>query len=336
MAIYIVIWLLLLFLSYWRNNNAILWASILVLSIIAGLRADTVGTDTFTYREIFDGISSGIRLGIEPGWFLLNKAISWVGGGYQFLLWVVSILTLFPVSLVIIKESPNKQFSLFAYYSLYFYLNSFNGMRQFMAISIILLAYTILIKGKYWRFILLVLLASMFHFSALIALVALFIRKIKITSTRLTIALALSFIMGMIITNDLLTLFAGKYAVYLADTNPNATRESMASVIVMTLLLNGLVFWLYYSGSQIVRNNIWFKFFIAGIILHNLTIQFTLGARLILYFTVAQIILYPLYISDNRVKQKYLAFSIITLYLTVLFYKMLLANASEVVPYIMG
>lgn len=335
MELYITIWLVLLLLSiFYRKNKLIFSILILVLSLIAALRADSVGTDTDIYREIMDYISQGKANYIEPGWYLVNKIILFIGGDFNFLLWVASLMTLIPISYVIVKHSPNFILSLFFYYSMYLYLNSFNMVRQAIAISLVLLSYTFLINNKRLWYWLSFFLAVTFHYTAIITCVAVIFRKIKLTNSRIFFGMILSFFIGTFLLNDsLLSLILGPYALYLQGGS-FGYRESLLIPFLLTFSLNILFALIYCTSRQEFKSSLWMNLFILFILLNNLSYTLVLGSRVILYFSIVQIILFPKYFTQNNVKQKYFVVILSVVYFSILFFKILLANGSDVWPYI--
>jgi len=255
----------------------------------------------------------------------LNKLVSSLGLGYNWLLWLVSILTLVPITRIALRDSSNPHLSLFVYYSMYAYLNSFNGMRQFLAISIVLWAFSTLNRGKIVKFIAIVLLAMTIHVSAAVAFLAIAIRKIKLNDAVVWLCVAGSWLAGLVIVNDsMLAPFVGKYANYL-----DQIRDNTATAATLAALVSGLFIFIYSSSPKEFKNNYWLKLFFAAIILSNVTIQLVQGARIIIYFTVAQIILYPLHIASKKSEKDFTTLVIIV-YLFAIFMKILvLGNAAD-------
>ena len=164
MGLYIAIWIALLVLATARREHRLLlWTVVVGMSLLAGLRDLSIGVDTRPYHEAFTIAQDGRMPPMEPGWGLLNIAVARLGGNFNLLLWIVSITTLGLVTRVATKDSPNPRFSLFIYYSMYAYLNSFNGMRQFLAISIVLWGFHLLYRNKVWKFLITIGMAMTIH-----------------------------------------------------------------------------------------------------------------------------------------------------------------------------
>lgn len=151
---------------------------ILILSLQYG-----VGTDYFTYLELADG----------------SKGMGWIEAKSEFLfIWLVNLVKQIGISQVLFLLVAIIQVSFLAliayevrkmdcklhhFFFLYFtlsltFFNQFNGIRQYVAVYMIIYAIFNLIYNKKIKFIILVLLASLFHHSAILFLLLIPIRKI--------------------------------------------------------------------------------------------------------------------------------------------------------------
>ena len=335
MAVYIILWFLLLFLagSSKTVQKPLLYGSVLLLSLLAGFRSLDTGTDTLTYRDIFEWTQLGSAAYVEPGWRILNYTVGAAGGDYHFFLWLSSFLMLFITARVIVKDSPNPMLSMFIYFSMYIYLNSFNLMRQALAMSFLLLAYSHLYRNRTKLFFLDILLATLIHFFSIVAVSVFWLRKIRLSPSRIVWLCLLSLTAGLFLINDnILSLILGKYAVYLSMEG-FGYRDDTTGAIMLTLILNLLLLFIVRTLPTDLRENLWFKIYFWSIIINNGSLRLVLGSRVLLLFSIAQVIFFVLYCYKNRITQPRLAGTIVISYLAVLFYKMLLNNAGEVVPY---
>lgn len=313
-------------------QKKVLYICLILLALLAGLRGNTIGFDTHIYNNMYLWIKEGVNYPIEPGWYYLNKFVGLLGGEFNFFLWVVSFLTLFTLGIALIRCSPNPVFSLFLYYSIYAYLNSFNGMRQFLAISLVIAGYTYLPNLK--KFLICVFIATSFHFSAIFSLGALFYKLLVMKQGLVIVSVLISFLLGLVLNNELFSLLTGPYAQYL--NSDFGYRENLASAIVLVIFMDLLFCWCFFTSNEIYKQSIWTKLFFFAIILINVTLRLELGARIILYFTLVQILYFPYYFNCNIVKNKLLLKSVIVVYVAIVFMKILiLGNQGEysVYPY---
>lgn len=160
-----------------RNVNMIVIGIFsIVMILIAGLRGINVGTDTIHYKWIFhDSInlpfSQIFDYYIEFGYVFLNKLIYFLFGEFQFLLIVNAIIIIWGISYFISKTSDNVVLSLFLFVTIGYFCSSMNTMRQFMALTFVLVSYYYFAwkKRKKTSYIL-ILIASTLHTSAFLIL----------------------------------------------------------------------------------------------------------------------------------------------------------------------
>ncbi len=131
------------------------------------------GSDYFNYLRIFNEIKeqslSGVfSLSFEIGFALLTKITSKISDDFTFTNAVYSFIILMPVAYVIRRHSKNIWLSCYIYICLTFFYTSMNFTRQSIAASIVLLSYGFIKNKKHLFVIILALIASTFHASALL------------------------------------------------------------------------------------------------------------------------------------------------------------------------
>lgn len=139
-------------------------------------------------------------LDIEVGYVLLMSFLKSIGFdeyGYFFITSSVLILSVYRASNKYVK---NSLISMIIFFYLYFISFSFVLIRQGLSIGILLFSYKFIFKREKYYFLISVLVASLFHKSALIFILAYFLPKLKITKK--TFILSIFFIaILMIFTN---------------------------------------------------------------------------------------------------------------------------------------
>lgn len=320
----------------WKRSFFLFLSIILIL--LCGSRDISVGTDTHAYEEIFNyPIESFLGAHLEPGWIFITYVVKMISDDFHLFKFVISLLTLGFFCLGVLKyKKCGYMWPLFVYYSMYAYLNSYNGMRQFLALSIVFFAYTFLLTEQKKRFIVTVLIATTIHYSAIYSIVVLFHERLKLSKNQELLLLAVSFLFGCIVSQETLSLLAGSYG---KSETSMAMRNSNITAIVVTLLLDYLYFAIkrYFKRFTMAGFSevLFLKIFFIGIILNNLTFKLTYGSRMILYFTIIQCFLFP-FIVLNRKKIDRNLNVLIFLYLAAVFFKcLILGNVDEggVIPY---
>lgn len=155
-----------------------------ILTLVSSLRAYSVGVDTMQYIKAYTLIknipwSEYGTLWYEWGFFALCKVLNYITSDPQILILVSSIFIMSSVGRFIYKNSSNVVISSFLFLTLNLYFNYMNIMRQAIAISIILIGYEYLKENKLIKYSAIVILASLFHQSALCCLVLIIFKKIR-------------------------------------------------------------------------------------------------------------------------------------------------------------
>lgn len=144
--------------------------AILVPSIFAGLRYNT-GTDYQIHKNVFEELKEGLDVTkhTEIGYLLLNRIVLFLGGNYQILLFLISVITITCIygTLVRYKEKISVPIGMLAFMLLYYQM-SYNLIRQILAVSIMVYALKYLENRNILKYILSCIIASTIHSTALI------------------------------------------------------------------------------------------------------------------------------------------------------------------------
>jgi len=308
-----------------RNQGILLTLFAIVLIFLSGFRAIDVGTDTIHYKTYFDRIASGENLSVEIGWITLNKIIQLFDGSYQLLVFLVSLLTIIPIYFTLKKHSVNPLFSLFLYFTLYFYFYSFNISRQTLAISFVLLAFTYLLNKKKVVYILLILLASTFHTSALITLPLLFVHKIPDIKIIYVVSIVIAAFIGLLSTNLIFSQIS--HTAYSGYVDKIELKNVAGNASYLLILNTFFIFILLITKKR----ELFFKIFFIYVVLSNLIIRIPFSNRLLLYFAIIQILYLPQLIYNSEEKNKPILISIIILYAYIIFMTSL--KSGDIFPY---
>lgn len=158
----------------------------LELFVFAAVRGIEIGLDNDSYQSIFSLIKSGyinqkqLRT-YERGYVFLNQVVDFLGGEFRTLLVVVSLLSLIGAFYYTKAYSKYPWISIFLYICMGYYELSFTIWRQIIAVSFVLIAYAMQKDGKKWRYLLMIILAFLFHRSAILALLPFLASKLRIT-----------------------------------------------------------------------------------------------------------------------------------------------------------
>jgi len=216
-----------------------------ILSIIEGLRSFDIGTDTSMYTYLFsiDGMNS-----FEPGFQLLGILVHLITDDPTYFLLFIALITNGLIVYSVYKISSQPFISIFSYITLYYYFQSFNAMRQYIAIGVILVAYSFLRKNKILIYLIATLIAIFFHNSAIVGLLLLPYHFFKISKKKpasLLKSLIVPFVLGAMVAiffkiglNLFIAIFP-KYYVYLQMT------EFAGISVVQQIVVNSTIFLAY-------------------------------------------------------------------------------------------
>lgn len=201
----IVLSILLIIISktlFYKNNvlrRTILLIVIIILFCLTIFRSEFVGTDYFAYNGYFFSDASTLKNihYIEDGYVLLNSLAQKLGlfiiiPSFEFL---ISFFGMYKLSDVV---GINKFVFISFYILTYTYMQSFNALRQFIAIGIICFGLYFVIKNvkyKWFLFVICVFVAASFHSSSYIALGLPILSFIKISKKSVVI----TFIVTMVL-----------------------------------------------------------------------------------------------------------------------------------------
>ncbi|MDK0876612.1 EpsG family protein [Clostridium perfringens] len=151
--------------------------SFLITWFISAIRFG-IGTDYFMYKDIYEYAIHGATTSeiiswydVEPGWAFLNRILGMLSKDTQVIFIVTSFIFIFCIYKAIsdFKDDISVGMSIFIFLAIA-YIPSFNVVRQYLAIGILMLSFKYIKDKKLIKFLTIVILASFFHYTALIFL----------------------------------------------------------------------------------------------------------------------------------------------------------------------
>jgi transmembrane protein EpsG len=178
--------------TYVKPNKLFSLIVMFALVIVSGLR-NNIG-DTYFYMhsyQVMDFHLKNMKLIDDFGFFILQSLLHHISNDPHILVFFTSLVTNVLIVIALYKYSRMIELSFFVYFTSGMYIVSMNGIRQFLAASIIFVATNLLLKGKWWQFMLVVLFAATIHRTALIFIPIYFIVRRKAWSKSTFIILLL-------------------------------------------------------------------------------------------------------------------------------------------------
>ncbi len=152
---------------------------------------------------------------LESGYILLNKIVSVFSENYQFLIYVVAAISVFPYAWLYMEEEGDAVLTIALFIIVAPFSMFFSGLRQVVAMAFVVPAYGFVKKKQIVPFIGCVILACLFHKSAFVVLLLYPAYHIKLKKSYiplLILALAFAFLFRIEILTTGLKLIGGKYA----------------------------------------------------------------------------------------------------------------------------
>ncbi len=170
------------------RKKRVYWLFILliaaVLIFVAGFRY-RVGADYGNYMSMYARLKNNwvdelIRFQ-EPGLAVICKIASFIYDDYATMFFLVSLITIWLYVKTIAKNSTTILFSILLYIFVGSWAGSFGAIRQYCAAAIIFAGHRYIYNKKIWKYLLVIIIAILFHRTAIIMLPVYFTANKKIS-----------------------------------------------------------------------------------------------------------------------------------------------------------
>lgn len=311
--------------------------------LISGLRHN-VGTDYYEYVIIFkylalhDGVWFGFQ--IEPVFVLLIKAIAIFSNNSVWIFMLTSFFTIYFVFKASVKSCKLYDLAIFLFIAFGFYTSSLNIVRQWMAASVLLYAYTFLANKQHTKFFKYVLLACCCHYSALVVFpVYLFINKPRKDITRIFLMMigvilfnATNYIVTILRTVSLNVPVLNKYYKLLTlNENIGSSVFVFPMFCVLTYLLYALL--IRRNKQKTDRIEIYMNILSTGFVFSLIGQKLMIFNRLQFFFIIVLIIIIPQIACLLKKKEVPLFYLACILIGTIFMVYSLIQNGGQPLPY---
>lgn len=305
---YYLIILSILIVAYLENKYLKnLYISIVLILLIYYFRYDS-GVDFASYYEVYNEIQTDLYYKFDaPFFYYLTLFFNREHISYRNYLFVISLIHFMPIIYIMHKKIDKRMRWLFVFLYLIIYELFFSNLsllRQSIAISFVFLALNI--KNKFiFNRILLIIVATLFHKSAIIFFIFLFFKPPKNIKKFLRIFLILIFIFIIFysfsfeILGEIFDLIGlGKYKGYLYVSNFKWSFRQILKILVI---------FLYFPIIKIIILNYNKKnrkesfFLLLGLICNFMIIlNFNIVHRCISYFYLFYLVYIPCLMKQNK------------------------------------
>lgn len=335
--------LVLSFVMFWiilerkALNRKSFFMPLIILSVFAGARSFIVGSDSENYTRNFrislDVHSFASTEGRELGYRVLEYALLLLDAEYFWLFTLTGIIVVYCYLTIIKKYSFNYTFSIFLFITLGVYTFFFNGLRQGISMAIFAISLPYLLEKKLILYLTIVLIASLFHISALFLIPFYYLVNLNIKPLyKLIISFLGSFLLSRIAIN------------YIASSNDryqNYTEVSESAGGLVTLGFYFLILMFIYFISKIykIRDEQFekmFTFYGVGVVfvipIAMLQISASGPQRLLNYFTWILILILP--IIFKKINNTYITCTFVIL--CMVYFILITTKFSNLTPYVIN
>lgn len=280
------------------KNRFFLICVFILFSIFSGFRY-YVGVDYVNYVKIYnleEGYGSR-----ELGFNLILDFLRYIGASYQFMFFIMAVVMQILVYNIIKRYNYSVWISVFIYYCISpFYIATFNGMRQYLAIAVFIVALKYIEQKKIFKYIVSLLLGGFFFHESILVFIPLYYILNKTISIKGKLLAFLLTIAGSLAIDKLISYTP--YIVYL--TRDRETHISSFTYIFAGISILFIIFWnkLNSFKSKLIMENMNLFCFLSLLVVllqsNGVLIQMTL--RMNSYFFFVYIILVPAVISSIK------------------------------------
>lgn len=333
-----------------NNKKSEVFILFLPLLILAMFRGEYVGGDLERYLPTFDYVcnsSSVLKVmaysRFEPGFLFLNKIISYLSSSHRAFIIVTSLLSLVGPWFVIYKYSKMPVLSILLYFSLGFYTNTFNNVRQGIAMSICMLSVYFLFERKFIKFLFVVIVAGTIHYSALFFPILYVLTQKRLKTIHLLCILGAGISVFAVAKNTIISTITSSIFYRYSNTDFESSGGWGLMIMYSLLFSFELLMYLYLHKGLNERQKQLFYFFLVtqmlSVIIQPYATIWSSMTRVTQYFYNFIIIAIPFMIALVP-KWKYIAVSVVLIVSVIFMTKFVYAynplvnsNGQGVIPY---
>ncbi len=296
-----------------KADKAFLWVGSVILALLTGLRHSVTGSDTSGYIAGFkqfrklpwSSVIDDSHDYYEIGYRCLIKIIGYITNHENVFFTILALFFAYSLGKFITKNSKNRFLSLMLYFTVGAFSFQITGVRQSLAMAILLFSFEYIKERKLVKFLITVVIASLFHQSAIAIIPMYFLAYVKMNLISFSLFL-LGGSIGCVYASSLMVLFQkifDKYEVYSATG-----FEGGAFFVVLMYIITIVVSYMFMNSleKQYKHNVFFFNMTFVSLLLYILRYFVTIAERVGFYYQFAFIILLPNVIEaipDNKTRR---------------------------------
>lgn len=313
----------------------------LILFSVSALRIYT-GNDYRTYISHFHDIVHGNYVVTEEGFNAVVKAVYWFLGeeNYLVIFAIFAFFTIFFFLRGIYEQSTDFALSFFLFMALGLYFQTFNTVRYYLALSMVLYSMKYIKRDEYLKFVFWIILASFFHKSVLVVIPLYLLARVPWKKWQVGILAILS-LTGLFFESFFMQIFLRLYPSYLEQEELLAAGTSGISYTNIFRCVSVLVLalYIYHRNGGVPVKDFWFYFYLnlAAIGVYTCFHFIPFVSRIGYYLNISHIFYLPLLIKLAPSGKSKMLMKIIIFMAGVLYFLMFLMRADainvKILPY---
>lgn len=293
--------------SYFKNrsNKVVFLIVALFIGILSGTRVETLGGyDTSVYKLMYENVRGYtdfvnpehfLLQTTERGYILLMAFIKSLGFNFNYFLLILGLFSGAVLFFVFTKYTKYAFVVLAIFLSKGYLYYFFTAQRQVIAMCICWLAITFVIKKKFIPFIILVILASLFHYSAIVFLVVYFIDRIKLNNKHVITLIIVAILTGVFKLGIMLGSALSNILPFGGEKLSGYVTGNDGGINVLNFIELIPILFLVLSNRNDITNrtpyyNLFFNIYLLYILITFAFYDFSFIARLKGYFVIGYII----------------------------------------------
>lgn len=311
-----------------KRNNIFINISFVVLFIVLIIREPY--SDMIEYIKFFKNInifsmSQILNSKWEILYVALNVFIKLFTNNDRIFIIILAIIGLIGPYFFIKRYSKNYLFSVILFIILGIYHFDFYVIRQSITISILLLSIKYIEQKKLLKFLIMVLIATGFHTSALVFIIAYPICNIKVNVKWILVCSAIALTTFLASTKIINLIYS--YSAYGTYMNMKNVSDGRGLLLVLIVIFIAMFIINYFNNKTHIKstnkmfiqreaedtNSIFFNMTMMGILFQFLSLSQGVIVRLAIYFIIGNIILIPNVICEVKDKKYKLFYCVIVL-----------------------
>ena len=313
------------------------------LVLFGGLRDFSVGVDTMAYVSRFDYMQASEQIwdqygSFEAGIKLIYATALILGETPKSFLILSSLVAVVFYIYGIQRNSENPALSLYLFIAFGFYAFHLNGLRQGIALGIYLLAIPNINSGNFQRYAIWVIVASLFHVSAIISLPLYFLFRLRISVFSISL---------LVVSSVASIIFLEKIFILLSLVNPRFLtygERTETGAVLLTVYYTAMSVFFIFARSVVPsfrrkEYDVHLLMLVFGsliFVLVQITSSYVEMTRMALYFNVTMVFLWPQLLASLHDPRTRLVLIVGLMMAGCIFYYVFLNQIGGYIPYEFG